>query len=392
MEPIEKDEIGILPPGALGVAYFQHLSQRVADRPPKALSLWVREGSASGDAFRQDPHLHIRGENGVRHTLDIRGRIFSGIAACAGKRPLPAVFLVATLPDQIIGVLKDAIAWLESIWSADQWLPPAPPPFPALVLTANGIYFQRIRQVFLELLEESTLLGRLPDLWPEAMPKLVGHLVRGVTIQTGLREEGPGSCVYRPGPPGLTRLAGGSAAIRQALAKELTAGDLRFVDLGDISPTRVEFDKAIINLSGNLLGILAATEQGGAPRPLTIAEILAHPVSSEIPRLVGTVLRIGQSVRAYPRDYTLDAAMANLHDIHRHAAQHCPSSVQRLVSDFQCGRLRRVIPPTEQWLLDPLLKYARAADLAPERIYLENLARTLLKRFGQLARMTRNES
>lgn len=392
MEPIRRDEIGILPPGALGVAYFHHLSLPIAGRPPGNLSFWVREGSASGDAFRADPRLHITQENGSRHTLNIRGRIFAGLAPCAGKRPLPAVFLVATLPDQIIGVLKDAVAWLESLYAAGHWEPPAPPPFPALVLTANGIYFQRIRQVFLELLEESTLLGRLPDLWPEAMPTLVGHLIRGVTIQTGLREEGPEGSIYRPGPPGLTRLAGGATALRQAIAQELTTGELRFDDLGDISPTRVEFDKAIVNLSGNLLGILAATEEEGPPQPLTISEILRHPVSQQIPHLVGTVLRIGQRVRAYPPSYTFDAAIAHLDEVHRQASRHCPSSVQRLVSDFQRGRLRHEIPPTEQWLLDPLLKYARAADLVPECRYLEDLANTLLDRFARLIRQKQKDA
>lgn len=385
MEPIRQDEVGILPPGALGVAYFHHLSQAPEPRSARRLSLWVREGSASGEALRQTPVLRILREDGSLHTIDLRHSLFRGFAASLGKHPLPAVFLVATLPDQIIGVLKDAVAWLEGIWASGQWIPPDPPPFPALVLTANGIYFQRVRQVFVELLEESTLLGRLPDLWPAAMPTLVGHLLRGVTLQTGLREEHAEGTVYRPGPPGLTRLAGGSAPLRQAIARKLTVGGLRFVDLGDLPPTRVEFDKAIVNLVGNLFGILAATEAAEPPRLLTIREILGHPVSREIPTLVATVLRIGQCVRAYPPDYTIEAATAQLDEVHRRAARHCPSSVQRIVSEYQSGRLRAEIPPTEQWLLDPLIKYARAADLHEERAYLEMLAGRLLQGIAKVS-------
>ena len=44
---------------------------------------------------------------------------------------------------------------------------PARRQLPRSILCSNGIYFQRVRQFLLEKLEEATLLGRLPDLWPD---------------------------------------------------------------------------------------------------------------------------------------------------------------------------------------------------------------------------------
>jgi len=50
---------------------------------------------------------------------------------------------------------------------------------------------QRLLNIFVEWLEESALLGRLPDLWPDFMPRIVGRLLRGMTIQTGVSQEVP---------------------------------------------------------------------------------------------------------------------------------------------------------------------------------------------------------
>jgi hypothetical protein len=93
------------------------------------------------------------------------------------------------------------------------------------------------------------------------MPRLVGRLLRGVTIQTGQRDGSGADAVYRPGPLGRTRVAGGDAAIR-ARTVELLVSLGEWFEMGDeASPTRVEFDKALVNLTANLLGQLAAIDE-----------------------------------------------------------------------------------------------------------------------------------
>ena len=120
---------------------------------------------------------------------------------------LPEIVLLCPNPDQLPGILNTVVQLLERMNEHGELTPEFE--LPTLVLSSNGIYYQRLRQQFIERLEESTLLGRLPDLWPDIMPRIVGRLLRGVTIQTGVRDGIGADAVYHPGPRGITRLAGG---------------------------------------------------------------------------------------------------------------------------------------------------------------------------------------
>src|SRR5205807_381409 len=119
---------------------------------------------------------------------------------------LPEIVLACPNPDQLLGTISEMVSLLEETYKEGEL---ERLPIPILVLASNGIYYQRLRQIYLEKLEESTLLGRLPDLWPDLMPRIVGRLLRGVSIQTGVREGSGTETIYRPGPAGITRIAGG---------------------------------------------------------------------------------------------------------------------------------------------------------------------------------------
>lgn len=263
--------VGILPPGALGVAFFHHLTRG----PGRDRVFFLdRPGSAASAALRRDGSLHVRGGDAPERRLPIADILRPALPELLAQQALPELILVATNPDQLARVLADVVALLEVLHVQGGLLSAvARGELPVWILAANGIYFQRQRQFFLEQLEEATLLGRLPDLWPDLMPRLVGRLLRGVTIQTGLREEREGRTHYLPGPPGLTRVAGGDPAIRARVLAVLTGLGGWFEDGGAASPTRLEFDKAMINLAGNLVGQLAALDEHGNFRRLSVAEV-----------------------------------------------------------------------------------------------------------------------
>jgi hypothetical protein len=139
-----------------------------------------------------------------------------------------------------------------------------------------------LRQQFIEQLEESTLLGRLPDLWPDLMPRIVGRLLRGVTIQTGVRDGGGTEAVYHPGPRGITRLAGGDQKLRERACEMLRARGGWFQLARHSSATRLEFDKAMVNLTANLLGQLYAIDPRGHFTPLRVRDIVTAEHEPEI--------------------------------------------------------------------------------------------------------------
>src|SRR5678816_4333835 len=195
MARLQKGCVGILPAGALGVAFFHHLTGELTQIDGRVTFL-ERTGSASGATLRRAGTVRI---NDVTLTNPEIWRPDS--LACFESGWLPEVVLVCTQPDQLLGLMRTVVRLLEQLEAAGA-LDDAVSEMPTFVLCSNGIYFQRVRQYFIEVLEEAITFGRLPELWPERMPRIVGRLLRGVTIQTGQREGTGADAVYRPGKRG----------------------------------------------------------------------------------------------------------------------------------------------------------------------------------------------
>jgi hypothetical protein len=274
------------------------------------------------------------------------------------------------------------LEWLTARFSLAQ----AVAQLPALVLCSNGIYFQRVRQFFIERLEEATLLGRLPDLWPDSMPRVVGQLLRGVTIQTGQREGSGAAAIYRPGSRGRTRLAGGDVGVRLRCAEVLGELGGWFEVAGDASPTRVEFDKALVNLTVNLLGQLAAIDEQGRFAPLRIEQILAGDSAPEARELARQVIDVGRAVHAYRDDEEFEPLWAQMMESCVQHLEHIPSSLQWIEMELRSGRLKPRLSPTERWLIEPLIRYAHAAGLDDAAHYFENLTRRVEAKLSLAAR------
>ena len=363
--------VGILPAGALGVAFFHHLTHAETDPLGRVVFL-EREGSTSGSALRKGASLRIATSQGVREIHDAKIWRPSLMECAAKENWLPELVLVCTQPDQLLGVIGCTVQLFEFLCERYPETQ-AVAELPALILCSNGIYFQRVRQFLIEKLEEGTLFGRLPDLWPDLMPRIVGKLLRGVTIQTGQREGSGAAALYRPGPRGRTRLAGGDRSVRERCAGVLTSLGGWFEVADDASPTRVEFDKALINLTVNLLGQIAAIDAQGHFRPLTIGEILRGESRDDAEELARRVIEVGRAVHAYRPDEHFDCLWAGIFQTCRELLEHVPSSLQWIEMQLQRGALEAHLTPTETWLLEPLIRYARAAGLEDAAHYFEQL-------------------
>src|SRR6185503_20162600 len=272
MDRVRAGTIGILPAGALGVSFFYHLTRQLTEIDGRVFFL-ERSGSKSAEAIRAKGQIIIEPVAGDSPRPELRRRLevenlFRGDLISAWKRSeLPEVLLLCPNPDQLSGVLATVVELLERSYEGGE-LKANGLGLPILILASNGIYYQRLRQLFIERLEESTLLGRLPDLWPEIMPRIIGRLLRGVTIQTGLRDGSGADVVYHPGPSGITRLAGGDEAVRERAWRILSERGVWIELAKHSSATRLEFDKAMVNLTANVLGQLYAIDAAGSFRLL----------------------------------------------------------------------------------------------------------------------------
>src|SRR5688572_23733227 len=151
MPSLREGAVGILPAGALGVSFFYHLTKQLEEIRGDVFFL-TRAGSGSAEALAQRKQLLIADDRGVRR-VDAAGLLRPDLLACAREGPLPEVLLVCPNPDQLLGVITTLVELLEHIYEGGVL---KQLPFPMVVLSSNGIYFQRLRQIYIEKLEEAT--------------------------------------------------------------------------------------------------------------------------------------------------------------------------------------------------------------------------------------------
>lgn len=364
--------VGILPVGALGVAFFHHLTRGLREMDGRVQFI-ERRGSAHGGSLRAMGSLHIAAE-GHTHVLASSGVCRPDLLGCCEVGWLPEVLLICTQTDQLLPVVSDYVALLERLYAAHD-LDTALARLPLLVLCSNGIYHERVRRFLVELLEEGMLYGRLPDLWAGAMSRIVGKLIRGVTIQTGHREGTGASAIFHPGPLGRTTLAGGDHAARRHCAELLSRLGGWFEAADTAPPVRVEFDKALVNLWGNLLGQLKAIDDGGAFHLLKVRDIFPDAECPELRELARHVFEVGRAVRAYREDEDFDEIYRKALAVAAGPREHVPSSLKWIQAQLIAGTLRPQLAPTESWLLDPLIRFASTAGLDTAAEYFASLRR-----------------
>lgn len=377
----EPAAVGILSLGALGVAFHHHLN--ASAQPGENRTTFLLRGSGAGkERWGHDSVLRMERPDGIKET-SLSGLLAGTLVEATAKAALPGIILVSTNPDQLHDVIVDYVSVVEGEFKAGR-LAEGAARLPLLILCANGIYFQRVRSTFIELLEEATLLGRLPDLWPSLMPMIVGRLMRGVTIQTSVRRGAGASAVYRPGPPGRTQIAGGDKAARADAVRILAGFGGWFEDAGDLPPTRVEFNKAMVNLAANVVGLLAAVDEDGHFRLMTVGEIGAPVRHPQIRELVEAVVSVGRGIGVYRPDETSEQIFRETLQAQAASASHVPSSLQWLELQLSSESFSPKLGPTEKWLLDPLQHYARSLGDKGAIAYLAGLERELVRAFGRV--------
>ncbi|MGR8941141.1 MAG: hypothetical protein ACU83P_06080, partial [Gammaproteobacteria bacterium] len=178
---------------------------------------------------------------------------------------------------------------------------------------------------------------------------------------------------------------GGDPAFRRQCCQLLEGRRGWFEQADNDSATHLEFDKAMTNLSTNLLGQIYGIDEDGHFTPLAIRDMLHGRQAEEIRELCGWVFRIGQAVKAYgPEDDFEERFGVCMENLRLHQ-EHVPSSVQWIGLHYAAGTLEPTLAPTEAWLLGPLIRYARGACLEEAACYLEGLKCRLLEKLQRAA-------
>ena len=116
---------------------------------------------------------------------------------------------------------------------------------------------------------------------------------------------------------------------------------------------------------------------------LALREILSRIGESAVRDLVRRVVEIGRAVRAYgPKEDIAEIGDTVFQNLQRHG-EHVPSSLQWLSLRLKRGEAITDLSPTELWLLDPLMYYARSAGLIEALNYFESLRSRLREKLAK---------
>lgn len=362
-------QIGVHPPGALGVAFFVHArAECFIGRGRRGITQQLMKAG------------RLLLDDGLRQkSVSLKGRIFANLLEADALDRTPELLLVCCNPDQLVEVTQDLARFLESLCERGRLksVEDVTRNVPILCVLPNGILAEQMLQVYAEQLNESRLMGRLPGVTDEMLRRLTDRVVRGISMQAGGRRGAGGDTVYLLDWTGMILFAGGGEPERRRIEAILGAHGYPFKHAEGVPGTRIEFDKAMISIVLNVGGLIHTVKPDGALIDLRMGDLCKDATKAEfVSEITRAVFEVGQAVGAYGPECSYDAIWAGHRETILKFANHVTSSLKMLREALAAGLTSVRLFPNEEWLLTPLA--AAAARLGMNRE--ERLFRSLRQR------------
>ena len=365
-------ELGIHPPGALGVAFFVHAG---------AEYFVGRTGSGITMALRDRGMLHLV-ENGRERFISLKDRISSNFLEAEACDRLPELILICCNPIQIRLITSDLVRFLENL--AERGLLRSVDDIdkrvPIFLIMPNGIVDEQTIEDYAEQLRESILLERMPSVSDEMIECLLARIVRGIALQAGGRRGNGAETIYVIERKGSLLFAGGGERERARIEDILTAHDYSFIHQRHVSGTRIEFDKAMISIVLNVGGLIHAVKEDGSLVDLRMGDLCKDPERADfVEKITRAVFDVGVAIGAYGDDDTYGEVWSEHRATIMRFAGHVTSSIKEFNEKLASGLNRIELFSNEEWLLKPLVQYAAKGGLKAE----EELFRDLIVQVQQ---------
>ena len=361
-------QLGVHPPGALGVAFFIHAgAECFIGRGGDGITQPLKEIGA----LNLDDHRRLR-------SIPLRGRIFANLLEADALDHMPELLLVCCNPDQLGLFTKELTRFLENLAerqrlrSKDDILREVP----ILLILPNGILSERTLNTYDEQLHESILMQRLAGVTDEMRQALLERMVRGVSLQAGGRRGGGADTVYILERKGSLVFAGGGDFERQRVEDILSAHEYSFTHARGVPGTRIEFDKAMISIVLNVGGLIHTVKPDGELIDLRMGDLCGDPSKGEfVGRVTRALFKVGRAVGAYPADARYEDIWATHRATIMAHAGHVTSSLKTFRDALGSGLHSVELFSNEEWILTPLSRYAANAGLKEEEALFNSLRR-----------------
>ena len=365
---LHEGQLGVHPPGALGVAFFVHAG---------AECFIGRGGDGITQPLKEVGTLSLD-DHGTLRSIPLRDRIFANLLEADALDRLPELLLVCCNPDQLGLLTSELTRFLENLGERGRLksLEDVRRELPILLILPNGILAEQTMQTYGEQLHESILMERLPELGDDVRQGLRNRVVRGVSLQAGGRRGSDTDTVYLLERKGAVVFAGGGDFERQQIETILTAHDYPFTHARGVPSTRIEFDKAMISIVLNVGGLIHTVKPDGGPIDLRMGDLCKDPAMSDfVHRITRAVFDVGQAVGAYPPDADYDDTWATHRATILAHAGHVTSSLKTFREALARGLRSVTLFSNEEWILTPLARYAANAGLKKEQELFDSLKR-----------------
>ncbi len=357
-------ELGIQPPGALGVAFFVHAS---------AECFIGRGGDGITQPLKAAGALRLLDE-GKQRSLSLDGKIFANLLEADAMDRMPELLFLCCNPDQLALVTLDLTRFLENLAERNRLSSTEDihRHVPVLLILPNGILAEQTVRTYEEQINESLLMGRLPGVTEAMVPALLGRLVRGISLQAGGRRGTGADTIYVLERKGSLLFAGGGDAERDRVEAVLSKHGYPSKHARGVPGTRIEFDKAMISIVLNVGGLIHMVQPSGELIDLRMGDLCKDPSKAEfVDRITRAVFDVGEAAGAYPPEAAFDEIWAGHRATILAHADHVTSSLKTFRDALSNGLNSVKLFSNEEWILSPLARYAANAGMyAEETLFL----------------------
>ncbi|HUU83327.1 MAG TPA: AMP-binding protein [Phycisphaerae bacterium] len=365
---LHEGQLGVHPPGALGVAFFVHAG---------AECFIGRGGDGITQPLKEGGTLNLDDRGTVRSIL-LRERIVANLLEAHALDRMPELLLVCCNPDQLGLFTAEMTHFLENLTARGRLrsVEDIRREVPILLILPNGILSEQTLSTYEEQLEESVLMGRLGGVTEEMVRCLLGRVVRGVSLQAGGRRGSGADTIYVLERQGAVVFAGGGEFERDRVEDVLRAHGYPFTHARGVPGTRVEFDKAMISIVLNVGGLIHTVKPNGELIDLRMGDLCKDPSKADfVHEITQAVFDVGQAAGAYPADVTYDEIWAKHRATILAHSGHVTSSLKTFRDALGAGLRSVKLFSNEEWILTPLRRYAGNAGLKKEEALFGSLQR-----------------
>jgi len=361
---LHEGELGVQPPGALGVAFFVHAN---------AECFIGRGGDGITQPLKTAGTLKLL-EEGKLRSVSLKDRIFANLLEADAMNRMPELLFICCNPNQLALVTLDLTRFLENLAERNKLssTEDIQRHVPIFLVLPNGILAEQTVRTYEEQINESMLMGRLPGVSEAMVPALLDRLVRGISLQAGGRRGSGSETVYVLERKGALLFAGGGGAERDRVESIVSAHGYPFKHARDVPGTRIEFDKAMISIVLNVGGLIHMVKPDGELIDLRMGDLCKDSSKADfVNRITRAVFDVGKSASAYPPEALFDEVWAEHRATIMSHAEHVTSSLKTFRDALSDGLNSVKLFSNEEWILTPLLRYAANAGMyAEEALFL----------------------